>query len=137
MDGHTEVHIRGPLPADILGTLLQVVGSTYPSTKIGTGSHGDALTLLIPDGERPESPETPTGQPLEIVRLDPSGATFSTPHELAASMTAVMEEAFAEFEPDNYLETQVSVPTSEGGHRRYAMIFARTPGQSPQVAPGR
>lgn len=131
MDGYTEVHIRGPLPADILCTLLQAVGNTYPSTRISTGSPGDALTLLIPDGERPESPGTPTGLPLEIVRLDPSGVSFSTPQELAATMTAVMEEGFAEFEPENYLETQVLVPTSEGGHRRYAMIFARTPEQSP------
>lgn len=131
MDGYTPVHIRGPLPADILGTLLKVIGTTYPTARLSTASDGDAFTLLIPDGERPVDPESNAGEALEVLKLDPSGISFSTPKELAAAMTAVMEEAFAEFEPDNYVETEVSVPASEGGWRRYAMIFARSHEQSP------
>lgn len=131
MDDHTAVRIRGPLPADILGTILQLIGSAYPSARFSSGDDGDAFTLLIPDHERPENADGITGEPLEVIRLDPTGISFSIPQELAVTMTSVMEAAFAEFEPDNYLETQVSVPASEGGFRRYAMIFARAPEQSP------
>lgn len=132
MDGHTEIRIRGPIPADLASTLLALVGGAYPSAKAQSAAPGDALSLLIPDEDRPVHPDSPpTGHVAEVFRIDAEGLSFSTPYELASAMTQVLEDAFAEFEPENYLETKLSVPTAEGGERRYAMIFARTPGQSP------
>lgn len=132
MEGHTTVCVRGPLPADIASTILKLIGEAYPSTKVQTAGPGDALNLLIPKNERPVHPDSPSaGEPMELYRLDVNGASFSTSLELGATMTRVMEESFAEFDAENYVEMKLSVPTSEGGTHHYAMIFARTEGQSP------
>ncbi|MEH0110527.1 hypothetical protein V6N00_12525 [Tersicoccus sp. MR15.9] len=130
-DAATHVQIRGPLPLDVAGTLLNAIGRVYPSTRVAPVDYGDALHLVIPRGDRPVDADLSEGLPVEVLRLDPSGLSLTTPREIAVMLATVMEDAFAENEPENYLEFTMEVRPTSGRGRRYAMAFARSREQTP------
>lgn len=129
-DNHAEVRIRGPVPLDLAGTLLKAIGTLYPGTRIAPGRDGDALTLLIPDEDRPAAEGLDVGPPLEMIRLDPTGLTLGTPPELAATLARMAAETLGE-NPDaeNYLEWTFHVPGDDDC--RYVLTFARSTEQTP------
>lgn len=128
--GHSQVRIRGPLPMDVAGSLLTAVGTLYPGTRIANSQAGDALNLLIPDTDRPAMEGLDFGEPLEVIRLDTSGLSVTTPTQVATVLAATMESALAEHPAaENYLEMKLQTPDGEGG--QYVLIFARSEGQTP------
>lgn len=130
-DTATHVQICGPVPLDVAGTLLTAIGRVSPGTRLAPVDHGDALNLVIPASDRPVDADLSEGLPVEVLRLDPSGLSLTTPRDIAVLLATVMEEAFAENEPENYLEFTMEVsPTSASG-RRYATAFAHSREQTP------
>ena len=135
----TKIRIGLPLPLDVAGTLLQLIGRAYPDCIIHQEGHRE-MVLSISDAQRidPDSIDT-DGLPLQadedladaaLTELGPQGVGMGWPEKLAAEfagMAAGMLEAFPDAK--NYLETQFTDrddPTKE-----YVLIVARSKGQTP------
>lgn len=126
----TKLHIRGPLPFDVAGSLLNAVGTMYPGTLIATSAEGDALTLLIPDTDRPAADGLDVGEPLEVIRFDPDGLSTVTPPGLATAMATMMNDLFTETPAaENYLEFTFTDP--EDPHDAYVLICVKPGGETP------
>lgn len=126
----TEVRIRGPLPLDVAGSLLNAVGTMYPGTRIASNAEGDALTLLIPDTDRPAAEGLDVGEALEVIRLDPTGLSAVTPPGIATAMAAMVDDLFAESPgAENYLEFTFAAP--DHPHSTYVLICVKPGGETP------
>ena len=127
---HTELRIRGPLPFDVAGSLLNAVGTMYPGTRIASSARGDALTLLIPEADRPAAGTSDIDIPLEVIRFDPDGLATVTPPGLATAMATMMNDLFTETPAaENYLEFTFTDP--EDPHDEYVLICVKPGGETP------
>lgn len=142
----TQIRIELPLPIDITGTLINIVGKTWPGTMIkddGTNWCGERrLVLEIPDDQRHKSPKTAkkyaeVKQHLSaeadalITKLGPNGAGFGIPEYLADILIGLTKIWFTQ-EPGakNYIETTVRDPES---HQRYVFYVAKSEKQTPHA----
>lgn len=126
----TRVTVSLPLPADVAGTIMKLIGTAYPSARMEAG-HG-AMVFLIDDDARPVevdefTPETREGDTL-ITKLDAGTFGFSS-ETLAAAMLEVVEGTL-ENTPGaiNYIEQKLYSRTTG---KRYAMTFQREDGKTP------
>ncbi|SHY53698.1 hypothetical protein [Mycobacteroides abscessus] len=141
-----QIRIELPLPIDITGTLINIIGKTWPGTMIkddGTDWRSERrLVLEIPDEQRHKSPKkakkyAEVKQHLRaevdalITELGPNGAGFGIPEYLADILVGMAKIWFTQ-EPDakNYIETTVRDPETR---HRYVFYVARSEKQTPHA----
>lgn len=125
------VTVALPLPLEIAGALMKLIGTAWPAARIST--NGDGMTFLIPKGVEAaeihdmETPEEETGA--QLLALDGDGVRISTPQHLAAAALEVMSQAFDD-NPDavKYLEQRV---WDRDTQKAYVMTFQRAEGKTP------
>lgn len=127
-----EVRIDLPLPLDVAGTLMKVVGAVYPGTRVATNTAGMVLTIplesRIPDGDvdaylegfEPEMLDPEIGQTM----LTRTG--ISAPEWLANVVGGVAKIAIGE--APNYIEAPYR---AADGIETYVLTVARSKGQTP------
>lgn len=130
----TRIEIALPLPMDVAGTVMRVVGMAYPDALMEGGSR--TMTFLIPEGARPRKgskakakPEQREDLDSELLDIGPDGISISTPEALAATALQIMKDSFEQF-PDakNYLEQRCY---DRETHKAYVMTFQRAEGNTP------
>ena len=130
----TRIQIALPLPMDVAGTVMRVIGMAYPEALMeGRDRH---MTFLIPEGARPRKgskakakPEQRDDVDSELLELGPEGISITTPEVLAAAALDIMRTSFEQF-PDakNYLEQRCY---DRQTHKGYVMTFQRAEGKTP------
>lgn len=125
----TEVRVRGPLPFDVAGTLVNAIGKLYPGALLGSSNDPrDAIVIVIPDSERPGLP-LPDGEvALDVISISPQGLQAMTPVELIAPLAAWVDQRFEETGAENYIEQTVSL---RDARHRYVLNFRRVEGKTP------
>lgn len=142
----TQIKIELPLPIDITGTLINIVGLTWPGTVIkddGTDwKNHRRLVLEVPDKDRHKKPKDAKKYAkvkshldgyadVDVTELGPNGAGFGMPEYLAAQYIAFAREAFKQApEAKNYLETVLRDPET---HNRFVFYVAKSEGQTPHA----
>lgn len=140
----TEIRIALPLPIDITGTLINIVGKTWPGAVVkddGTDwKNHRQLVLEIPDSDRHRTAKkakkyaqvkqhlTAEADAL-ITELGPNGAGFGIPEYLADILVGMARIWFTQ-EPDakNYIESTIRDPETR---QRYVFYVAKSEGQTP------
>lgn len=134
----TNIVVGLPLPMDVAGTVMKLIGTAYPNASISNGDGG--MNFSIPYGDRPREipedfvPETQLENPADVLSFGPDEngdltLGVSTPADLASVCLEVMRTSFEE-NPDalNYLETKCYDRES---HDFYIMTFQRGKGKTP------
>jgi len=126
----TRVTIHTPCPLDVYGTVLRVIGETYPESVV-TSRYGTGV-IVIPDDARPQpvtDADAEPASPFSLLALDEGGITVGFP-ELALHMLTEPVRALLDEHPeaDNYVEFAVEDP--DGAHR-YAVLICRSARQTP------
>lgn len=133
-DQMTKIKIHLPLPMDVAGTLMRIIGTSYPEALM-EGNSG-TMTFLIPERSRPRKVPKTKAKPdqredldSELLEIGPDGISISTPEVLAAAALQIMKASFQQF-PDakNYLEQRCY---DRETHKGYAMTFQRVEGNTP------
>lgn len=133
-ENKTRIQVNLPLPMDVAGTVMRVIGMAYPEALIEAG--GRSMTFLIPEGARPRKGSKAKAKPeergdveTELLELGPQGISISTPEALAAASLEIMRSLFEQF-PDakNYLEQRCY---DRATNRGYVMTFHRVEGNTP------
>lgn len=133
MSADVKIRIDLPLPMDVAGTMMRLVGTAYPDALME--GRGGSMTFIIPDGARPRKVSKAKAKPDQVMEVEtdlleigPEGISISTPEHLAAACLHVMESAFEQF-PDakNYLEQRCY---NRETHKGYVMTFQRMDGKS-------
>ncbi len=144
MSNETSINIQLPLPLDVSSTLMRIIGAAYPHSMIRARDDTRTLSIVIPDGDRPLSPEDVEPETLrglvvehhpdadaDVTSLGADGIGVATPEYLANICRTVLEASFSQNpEAKNYLETEVFSPTDG---KRYVMTFARSAQQTPHA----
>jgi hypothetical protein len=145
-DEFVDVRIELPLPMDLTGTLLQVIGMTWPGTMIKDGKgewrSDSRLVLAIPNAERHKSPKKAEKYAKVKAHLDgwadtvlndlgPSGVGFGLPMYVADLLIGMCQAQFEQCpDAENYFESTVY---DRENHTRYVVICARSEGQTPHA----
>ena len=141
----TEVRIDLPLPGDIVSTLIQVIGITYPNTVIKTDDRPDwdkrhQLVLEIDEADRHKTPKKrkkyeeakqhASVKQVDITELTPNSVGVSPWEWLAKSWVAMAKDGMEMFGADNYLETTLMDPEI---NQRYVFWVAKSKEQTPHA----
>lgn len=142
----TDIRIDLPLPLDISGTLIQVIGLTYPGAVIKNSGHKwdheRQLVLSIPDADRHKSPKkaekyAKVKAHLEanadglLTELGANGASLGIPEHLGRIMLALGQSWVAMY-PDaaNYVEVTVR---DRETNKDWVFYVARSEKQTPHA----
>lgn len=130
----TDVEIRLPLPLDLAGTLLNLIGAAYPKAQVRmSGSH---MTVAIdpadriPDGDLETYLESFTPSMLEpgvgetLLQRDGVSAPEWLAHVLGEIAQAALDNA------PNYIEAPLRLTATSG---EMVMTVARSEGQTPHA----
>jgi hypothetical protein len=145
-DDMTDIRIELPLPMDITGTLLKIIGLTWPGAVIKQEKNSRDwdrhLVVGIPNAQRHKTPKAAekyvkrkeylnANADAAITGLDPSGVSFGWPEWLARSWVAMAMDCWEKF-PDakNYLESTIHNPESR---EWYVFYVAKSEGQTPHA----
>lgn len=144
-EGSTTIKIDLPLPMDIAGTLMQVIGLTWPNTVIKQDEarfpSERALVMEVSDEDRHKSAKARkkyekhkqhlSKWDSDITELTPNAVGVS-PHEYLAKQWCAMARQTMEMFPDahNYLE---SVVQDRDTRNRWVFYVARSEGQTPHA----
>jgi hypothetical protein len=139
-----EIRIGLPLPIDITGTLINIIGLTWPGTAVKNSHakwrHEEQLVLEIPDADRHKSPKeaqryAAVKQHLDaeadacITALGPAGVSVGVPEHLARVLVTLAKSWFEHYpDAENYLESTVYDPDSR---QRFVFYVAKSKGQTP------
>ena len=127
-----EVRVDLPLPLDVAGTLMKVVGAAYPGTRVATNTAGMVFTIplesRVPDGDvdaylegfEPDLLDPEVGQTM----LTHTG--ISAPEWLANVVGGIAKIAIGE--APNYIEAPYR---TADGIETYVLTVARSKGQTP------
>lgn len=126
----TRVEVKLPLPADVAGTIMKLIGTAYPTARMETAFQG--MVFLIDDDARPVEVEefTPDAREGDTQITELGGDTFGFSSEtLAAAMLEVVEGAL-DGTPGavNYIEQKL---WSRATNKQYVMTFQRAEGKTP------
>lgn len=130
----TKIQIQLPLPMDVAGTLMRIIGTSYPAALM-EGNSG-TMTFLIPAKARPRKVSAKASKPdhvedtqANLLEIGPEGVSISTPEVLAAAALQIMKGSFEQY-PDakNYLEQRCY---DRETNRGYVMTFQRVEGNTP------
>lgn len=131
-----DVTIRLPLPLDVAATITHLIGTAYPKAVIATGTGSPDLVMRIPAGARPRrvtkkdtTPETASDPEGTLQRVEPGRLVFGTPIDVAHAFLPLVERTLAEYDAENYVEQEIR---GDNG-MTYALIFARSPRQTPHA----
>ena len=125
--GTTEFGITGPLPADILTTLLYALDPLDPGSAVVSARTEEAVRVAIPNTARPGHAEGV--EVAEVTEFGPSGVSITSPEVLVEAligMAQASEEAFPGFE--NYLEQKI---LDRQSGKSYALTLRRVSGATP------
>lgn len=135
----TEVKIDLPLPMDVAATLMQIIGTAYPSAMLRTDS-GRQMVLVIDDEERFKSKASKkrilaAKKCLEdereemLTELRNGSPGVSTPEWIAQSVGFMAERLFDEYpDAENYFEMDVRNPDTG---RKFVVTVAKSERQLP------
>lgn len=145
-DDWTEVNIAAPLPLDVAGTLLSLIGAAYPSCVINTAGAKDrwsdrpeyALQLRIDPTERAKRVTKKQAAELvddasdvDVLGFDDGWLSTATPDELGLALGGIAHAMFTATDGAiNYVEWQVH--TKDKDHR-YVLSVAKSKGQTPHA----
>lgn len=148
--GWVRIEVRAPLPMDMAGTIMQLIGTAYPSARIDTRAGFDtAIAMLVDPHERARRVTKKDARALrarnEAGGDDIEGAQFqgfdgdslliTPPSELQLFLGEIAHRIFTGYEEDagepllNYLEWQVATPAGDG----YVLCVARSKQQTPHA----
>lgn len=141
-----ELRIELPLPIDITGTLINIIGLTWPGAMIKNGASGSGwrsdnrLVLEIPDEQRHKSPkkaekyakrksQLDADTEATINKLGPNAVSMGLPEHLASIFLA-MAKTWLEAYPDakNYMETKIY---DRETYKSWVFTVARSEKQTP------
>ena len=134
-EGATLVRIALPIPLDIVGQIMKLVGTLYPNSTVKTQG-GDHMVLCIPDSDRyldddddtldSASPATRGSRQAEAILEQIKDGVFSISEaEFVGRLFAgIFGKLLDDSEAPNYL--QITMAGADGQH--YAVIVCR-PGQ--------
>jgi hypothetical protein len=137
------VKIELPLPMDIAGTLIDIIGKTWPHTMITDDEHRypseRRLALQIDERDRHKSAKAKAkyqkikqyadGWVNDLCELGPNGVSVS-PHEILMKLWADLARKTFDMFPDapNYIESTVFDPETRA---RYVIYAAKSDRQTP------
>lgn len=123
----TEFGITGPIPADVLGTLLAACDKAWEGTRVVASYPGESARVSIDDDARPG--HDPDVTAMEVLSLGPEGLRLAQPQfvmDYLLAMLAAMTAEFPDFE--NYLEQRLRDPdTGED----FVLTIRRVTGKTP------
>lgn len=126
----TRIEVQLPLPADVAGTLMKLIGTAYPRARMEAAA--SRMVFVIDGSQRPLPVDefTPDTRDGDTVITNMGGSTFGFSSEsLAAAMLEVVEGALADTpEAINYIEQQLYSRTTG---KRYVMTFQHADGKTP------
>lgn len=142
-DELVEVAIALPLPMDIVGTLLEIVGLTWSGTVIKKGGLGQReLVLGIPNRQRHKSAKAAkkyrrkklhlkADTEATINELDADGIVIGTPNWLSELWVGMARDMWRRF-PDapNYVESTVY---DQQARQSYVFYVAKSESQTPHA----
>lgn len=144
-DDLAEIRIGLPLPMDLTGTLLKVIGLTWPGAVIKNGDdprHDRHMVVGIPASQRHRTAKKAekyakrkeylnANVDADITELDPNGVSFGWPEWLAAQWVAMARQCWEKF-PDakNYLQSEI---LDRDTKQRYVFYVAKSEGQTPHA----
>lgn len=151
----TPIVIRGPLPMDVAGTLMTLIGTAYPSAVIdgsgehlrGWGSAERAFVLLIDPKERARTVSERAAAEAKVDAEDAPGDALgftaendaailhtSAPEDLCRILGGYAHHIFEAMAGDNYIEWEVRhQPEGQAYYSRYVLSVARSKGQTPHA----
>jgi hypothetical protein len=95
-----EIQLRGQIPLDVAGTLMNLIGAAYPSARVSSGAGG--LAFVIDDLERIADPSALVraaqlrveadefNLETHLLKLSAGGAEISVPHALSIPMVTMV-----------------------------------------------
>lgn len=122
-----------PLPMDVAGTLMRLIGTAYPNARISNSTDGMDFEIPLSDRPRdiPEDFDVDSIDPDDshLLSFGPEGLQISSPQDLTSLLLDVMKTSFAENPgAENYLETRCF---DRENHEFYVMTFRRLHGKTP------
>lgn len=141
-EDHTDVRVRLPLPLDVVGTLMSLVGRAYDGATVT--QYGGDMVFRIPDRARPrrltddDCAPVPHDTDAVVERVGPDELALSD-ENLLALFRRFWPLLHADLEANpaavNYLEHGITVETDVPGPKAadpaYVLIVARSKGQTP------
>lgn len=154
--GWAEIRVATPLPLEVAGTLMQLIGTAWPDARVSTKRRGFgddyALTMLVDHRRRPkkvtkkaalaisekaaesraEAEEVGVGG-ADFLRFEDSSLVTAVPKELMHFLGGIAHSIMSGDEAGpNYLEWIVTTaPDAEGAGARYVLCIARSEEQTP------
>lgn len=141
-----EIRIGLPLPMDITGTLLKVIGLTWPGAVIMNSDdprHDRHIVVGIPAAQRHRSAKAAgkyanrkeflnANSDADITEMNAHGVAFNWPEWLAKSWVAMAKQCWEKF-PDakNYLQSEIL--DRDDTKQRYVFYVAKSEGQTPHA----
>lgn len=131
-----EIRIQLPLPAHVLGALLELLGDRWPSSRIATSDdrhmvvHLDDSDVDDPDAGSGEDGGSGAGPDVEIdvTRAGAEGISMSPPPEVVGLLVESFREILDAHAAPNYVEMTVVDPDSGG---TYTVTIGRPGGATP------
>lgn len=152
--GWAEIRVETPLPMEVAGTLMQLIGTAWPDAMVRTDA-GRALTMVVDHTRRPKkvtkkaTKAIVAGQAAEqdeavaagvgdsdFLGFNDGWVTLAPPEELSLHLGAVCARMLESAEGAvNYLEWEVREPARDDGTpgARYVLSAARSKGQTPHA----
>lgn len=123
----TEFGITGPIPADVLGTLMSACDKAWSGTAVVAPHPGESARIRIDDDARPGHDQDV--EAMEVISLGPEGLRLAQPQFVMDYLLAMLSAMTAEF-PDfeNYLEQRLRDPETA---EEFVLTIRRIEGKSP------
>lgn len=138
-DGHVVVEMALPLPLDIVGTFLQVVGKIYPDTRMDMNG-GQWVRMIIPDAARPrevteedleELRQGATAAEAWMLGLDDGTMRMKPREEIQMELSVLAHGVMEQFpEAKNSLEWTL-VNKDDNSAPLMVLTLSRSPRQTP------
>lgn len=155
--GWAEIRVATPLPMEVAGTLMQLIGAAWPDAQVrtdrGRGTFGDdyALTMLVDHRRRPKKVTKKAAQVIvgeqnatrdeadaagvgdsDFLGFDDGWVSTSAPEELSKFLGGIAHQLIGHYEGAvNYLEWEVHVQPEGEARASYVLSIARSKGQTP------
>lgn len=157
--GWAEIRVETPLPMEVAGTLMQLIGTAWPDAQIRTDGGrmafgGRALTMLVDHRRRPKKVTKKAAKAIvgqnadqadeaaaagvgdaEFLGFDDGWVSMSAPEELQLHLASVcMHLLDGNEDAVNYLEWEVRTrATDDAPARSFVLSAARSKGQTPHA----
>lgn len=132
----TAVRIGLPLPLDVSGSLIQVLGAAWPGAQIGSGTPNEMVVMLprslpaaVDDPEELVMTSEPEIEGASITEMGPGQFSMGIPADLLLFFVGIAGSWFQAYpEATNYLEQRLIDPETRRG---FVVTVQRDEGKSP------